>query len=125
MADTIRALISVSDKAGVVDFAQALADMGAEILSTGGTAAALRDDEHVLALIQRSTESGGELSLSLVETDSDTNTREPVVACAYEISDGTTRPARFSVTLLRSTPPGNGPRWLVQSWSMDTLDSGE
>lgn len=37
-----RALISVSDKTGVVEFARALADFGVEILSTGGTAAALR-----------------------------------------------------------------------------------
>ena len=33
-----RALISVSDKAGVVDFARALASHGVELLSTGGTA---------------------------------------------------------------------------------------
>ena len=32
-----RALISVSDKAGVADFARGLADMGVELLSTGGT----------------------------------------------------------------------------------------
>jgi phosphoribosylaminoimidazolecarboxamide formyltransferase/IMP cyclohydrolase len=32
-----RALISVSDKTGVVEFAQALAELGVEILSTGGT----------------------------------------------------------------------------------------
>ncbi len=38
-----RALISVSDKKGVVDFASALAKRGIEILSTGGTARALRD----------------------------------------------------------------------------------
>src|SRR3954452_25232735 len=38
-----RALISVSDKTGVADFARGLADLGVEILSTGGTAAALRD----------------------------------------------------------------------------------
>jgi phosphoribosylaminoimidazolecarboxamide formyltransferase / IMP cyclohydrolase len=37
-----RALISVSDKTGVGDFARGLADSGIEILSTGGTAAALR-----------------------------------------------------------------------------------
>src|SRR6185295_1097428 len=37
-----RALISVSDKRGVVAFAQALAGLGWEIISTGGTAAALR-----------------------------------------------------------------------------------
>ena len=38
-----RALLSVSDKSGVVDLAKALADMGVEILSTGGTAKALRE----------------------------------------------------------------------------------
>jgi phosphoribosylaminoimidazolecarboxamide formyltransferase / IMP cyclohydrolase len=38
-----RALISVSDKTGVVDFARKLAALGVEILSTGGTAKALRD----------------------------------------------------------------------------------
>ncbi|MEZ5815814.1 MAG: bifunctional phosphoribosylaminoimidazolecarboxamide formyltransferase/IMP cyclohydrolase [Hyphomicrobiaceae bacterium] len=37
-----RALISVSDKTGVVDLAQALVKEGVEILSTGGTAAALK-----------------------------------------------------------------------------------
>ncbi len=35
------ALISVSDKRGVVDFAKALAQMGVKIISTGGTAKAL------------------------------------------------------------------------------------
>ncbi len=38
-----RALISVSDKTGLVPLAQALAGAGVEILSTGGTARALRD----------------------------------------------------------------------------------
>jgi phosphoribosylaminoimidazolecarboxamide formyltransferase/IMP cyclohydrolase len=38
-----RALLSVSDKTGLVDFARALADAGVELLSTGGTAKALRD----------------------------------------------------------------------------------
>ncbi len=38
-----RALVSVHDKAGVVEFAQALARLGVEILSTGGTAKLLRD----------------------------------------------------------------------------------
>ena len=43
MASMKRALISVSDKTGVVDMAQGLGALGAEILSTGGTAKALRD----------------------------------------------------------------------------------
>lgn len=38
-----RALVSVSDKTGVVEFARELANRGVEILSTGGTANALRD----------------------------------------------------------------------------------
>lgn len=38
-----RALISVSDKTGILTFAQALAARGVEILSTGGTLRALRD----------------------------------------------------------------------------------
>ena len=38
-----RALISVSDKTGLVDFARALSAMGVELLSTGGTAKAIHD----------------------------------------------------------------------------------
>jgi phosphoribosylaminoimidazolecarboxamide formyltransferase/IMP cyclohydrolase len=38
-----RALVSVSDKTGVADFARSLAALGVEILSTGGTATALRE----------------------------------------------------------------------------------
>lgn len=38
-----RALISVSDKSGLEDFGRFLADQGVEILSTGGSAKALRD----------------------------------------------------------------------------------
>jgi len=38
-----RALISVSDKTGLIPFAEALAAHGAEILSTGGSARALRE----------------------------------------------------------------------------------
>ena len=38
-----RALLSVSDKTGLVDFARALAGYGVELISTGGTAKALKD----------------------------------------------------------------------------------
>jgi phosphoribosylaminoimidazolecarboxamide formyltransferase / IMP cyclohydrolase len=38
-----RALISVSDKTGVVDFARGLSELGIELLSTGGTATAIRE----------------------------------------------------------------------------------
>jgi len=43
MAVIKRALISVSDKTGVVEFARELAGYGVEILSTGGTAKLLRE----------------------------------------------------------------------------------
>src|SRR6202020_2144007 len=38
-----RALLSVSDKAGIVEFARGLADLGVEIISTGGTARELSE----------------------------------------------------------------------------------
>jgi phosphoribosylaminoimidazolecarboxamide formyltransferase/IMP cyclohydrolase len=38
-----RALLSVSDKRGIVDFARGLADLGVELVSTGGTARALSE----------------------------------------------------------------------------------
>ncbi len=38
-----RALISVSDKTGIVELCQSLSAQGVELISTGGTAAALRD----------------------------------------------------------------------------------
>ena len=38
-----RALLSVSDKSGLLEFAQGLHGFGVELLSTGGTAKALRD----------------------------------------------------------------------------------
>jgi phosphoribosylaminoimidazolecarboxamide formyltransferase/IMP cyclohydrolase len=38
-----RALLSVSDKTGIVDFARGLVELGVEIVSTGGTASALRE----------------------------------------------------------------------------------
>lgn len=43
MAELRHALMSVSDKSGVVDMAKGLSGFGATILSTGGTAKALRD----------------------------------------------------------------------------------
>ena len=38
-----RAIISVTDKTGIVEFSRNLSDMGVEILSTGGTAKAIRE----------------------------------------------------------------------------------
>ena len=43
MVPVRRALISVSDKTGLIDLARELAAMGVELLSTGGTAHAIRD----------------------------------------------------------------------------------
>ncbi|HIJ89137.1 MAG TPA: bifunctional phosphoribosylaminoimidazolecarboxamide formyltransferase/IMP cyclohydrolase [Desulfuromonadales bacterium] len=43
MAKITRALISVSDKNGIIEFSQQLAGYGVELLSTGGTARLLRD----------------------------------------------------------------------------------
>ena len=38
-----RAVLSVSDKTGIVDFARGLAELGVELVSTGGTASALQE----------------------------------------------------------------------------------
>ncbi|MEM9581527.1 MAG: bifunctional phosphoribosylaminoimidazolecarboxamide formyltransferase/IMP cyclohydrolase [Pseudomonadota bacterium] len=43
LAPLRRALLSVSDKTGLLDLARALSERGVELLSTGGSAAALRD----------------------------------------------------------------------------------
>src|SRR5215475_9398661 len=43
MAKIQRALLSVSDKAGLVSLAQTLASAGIELISTGGTAKSLRE----------------------------------------------------------------------------------
>lgn len=43
MSKIRRAVISVSDKKGVVEFAKALSSMGVEVLSTGGTAKTMRE----------------------------------------------------------------------------------
>ncbi len=43
MAGISRALVSVSNKNGIVDFCEVLTEMGVEILSTGGTMRALQD----------------------------------------------------------------------------------
>ena len=39
------ALISVSDKTGIIEFAGKLCNMGYSLLSTGGTAQALAEDQ--------------------------------------------------------------------------------
>ena len=50
-----RALISVSDKRGVVAFARGLVDLGWEIISTGGTAATLRSSNVPVLEVERLT----------------------------------------------------------------------
>ena len=44
MAAIKQALISVSDKSGVLELAQGLSQLGVKILSTGGTAKLLADN---------------------------------------------------------------------------------
>lgn len=56
MSPIRRALISVSDKAGIVEFASALRHLGVEILSTGGTARLLA--EHGVEVIEVSDHTG-------------------------------------------------------------------
>ncbi|MGD8591715.1 MAG: bifunctional phosphoribosylaminoimidazolecarboxamide formyltransferase/IMP cyclohydrolase [Gammaproteobacteria bacterium] len=55
MASIKRALISVSDKSGVVAFAQGLHQMGVEILSTGGTAKLLHENNIPVIEVSRYT----------------------------------------------------------------------
>src|SRR5881409_1658213 len=43
MSRVQRAILSVTDKSGLVDFARKLASMGVELISTGGTAKLLRE----------------------------------------------------------------------------------
>src|SRR5438552_18980257 len=47
-----RALISVSDKSGIVEFARGLSGLGIEILSTGGTAALLGKEGVMVTQVQ-------------------------------------------------------------------------
>ena len=50
-----RALISVSDKRGVVEFARKLSELGWEVISTGGTAAALAQGNVAVVPIEKVT----------------------------------------------------------------------
>ncbi len=50
-----RALLSVSNKQGIVEFARALADAGVHLLSTGGTARTLRDAGLEVTLVEDHT----------------------------------------------------------------------
>src|SRR3979490_2587063 len=50
-----RALISVSDKSGIVPFARRLSEMGVEIVSTGGTSSFLRAEAIAHGEIQEFT----------------------------------------------------------------------
>jgi phosphoribosylaminoimidazolecarboxamide formyltransferase/IMP cyclohydrolase len=43
MFNVRRALVSVSDKSGLIPFVQGLAELGVEVLSTGGTCRQLRE----------------------------------------------------------------------------------
>ncbi len=56
MAKIKRALLSVFDKTGLIPFAQVLAAAGVEIISTGGTAKALRDQGLIVSDLSAYTE---------------------------------------------------------------------
>ncbi|MGC2248956.1 MAG: hypothetical protein WA609_20300, partial [Terriglobales bacterium] len=43
MSKVQRAILSVTDKSGLVDFARKLSGLGVELVSTGGTAKLLRE----------------------------------------------------------------------------------
>lgn len=51
-----RALLSVTNKAGISQFATALAELGVEIISTGGTATALRNAGVPVTLVETVTD---------------------------------------------------------------------
>ncbi len=51
MIQVKRALISVSDKSGIVEFAKGLSDQNIEILSTGGTARLLKENDIPVKLV--------------------------------------------------------------------------
>ncbi len=44
MAKIKTALVSVSDKTGIINLAKGLADLGIKIMSTGGTAKSIREN---------------------------------------------------------------------------------
>src|SRR5215831_2569513 len=50
-----RALVSVHDKTGVAEFARGLAAAGVRIVSTGGTAAHLKESEVAVSLVEELT----------------------------------------------------------------------
>ena len=50
-----RALISVSDKTGIVEFAKNLANLGVEILSTGGTYKLLKENNITVVEVSEHT----------------------------------------------------------------------
>src|SRR5260221_5389739 len=50
-----RALLSVSDKTGIAEFARRLDEMGVEIVSTGGTAALLKSESIPVVEIEKFT----------------------------------------------------------------------
>ena len=68
MAKISRALISVSDKTGVVKFSEALNKMGVEIISTGGTAKKLKESgDEVIVLSQTEQKKLKELSDKILQ----------------------------------------------------------
>ena len=62
-----RALISVSDKTGIVDFARALSELGVELLSTGGTFRALQEGGVPVTEVSAYTAKTDELAAQIID----------------------------------------------------------
>jgi len=95
-----RALISVSDKSGLVEFAQGLAGLGIEIVSTGGTAAAL-----------------GEAGLHVRSVEDLTGRRRSSVAASRRSTPGSTPASSRSATTpsMRPRSSARGSRGSISS----------
>ena len=81
-----RALLSVSDKTGLIDLARALDERGVELLSTGGSAKAIRDaglPVGAVKLIFNAPEDAAEAVRALVEAP----------ALRHVIATGSTAPS--------------------------------
>ncbi len=66
-----RALISVHDKTGIVEFARGLIELGIEIISTGGTAALLKKNAVPVTLVEETVAEQRPRLIDLLRSKSD------------------------------------------------------
>ena len=94
-----RALVSVSDKRGVVELGQALAARGVEILSTGGTASALADRPalKMTVLGTAALEAEREVTLALITY------RSPLAAVSFPRYVNTSTPMQAAAPAVEIT----------------------